>query len=159
VRYWDGRPVPQEMLEEIVRAGQWAPCACDLQTLRVLIVNNPGPDVAALFEGEVSGAPAHLLICQDRRPYEFYRASVPERNRGLDCGAAMQNMLLLAHALGLGAVWLTFFEPQRQALRQRLRIPDDIDIVSYISLGWPAIEPLPPGRMELEAVLLQAPDA
>jgi nitroreductase len=66
----------------------------------------------------------------------------------------MQNMLLMAHALGLGAVWLTFVGNQQQAIRQRFRIPDYIDIVSYISIGWPAIEPLPPGRMELEAVLL-----
>jgi nitroreductase len=154
IRFWDGRLVPRTMLEEIVRAGQWAPCACDLQTLRVLIVNNPAPEDAALFEGEVTGAPAHLIVCQDRRPYEFYRSSVPEHNRRLDCGAAMQNMLLMAHALGLGAVWLTFVGNQRQAIRQRFRIPDYIDIVSYISLGWPSIEPLPPGRMELEAVLL-----
>jgi len=130
-------------------------CACNLQTLRVLIVNDPDPEVAALFEGEVSGAPAHLVVCQDRRPYEFYRSSVPEHNRGLDCGAAMQNMLLMAHALGLGAVWLTFVGHQAQNLRTFFHIPEYIDIVSYISLGWPAITPLPPGRMELEAVLLR----
>lgn len=101
VRFWDGRPVPRTMLEEMVRAGQWAPCACNLQTLRVLIVDEPSHIDAELFKGEVSGAPAYLIVCQDRRAYEFYRTSVPEYNRGLDCGAAMQNMLLMAHALGL----------------------------------------------------------
>jgi nitroreductase len=155
IRFWDGRPVPRLMLEEIVRAGQWAPCACNLQTLRVLIVDDPGE--AALFEGEVSGAPAQLVVCQDTRPYEFYRTSVPGHNPWLDCGAAMQNMLLMAHALGLGAVWLTFSERQRQSVHDRFRIPDGIEVVSYISLGWPAIQPIPPGRMELEAVLLHKP--
>jgi nitroreductase len=154
VRSWQDRPVPRQMLEEIVRAGQWAPCACNLQTLRVLIVNAPAPEDAGLLVGDVSGAPAHLVVCQDRRPYEFYRSSVPEHNRGLDCGAAMQNMLLMAHALGLGAVWLTFLGKQRERIRRRFRIPDYVDIISYISLGWPAVQPLPPGRMELDAVLL-----
>ncbi len=152
IRFWDGRQVPRALLEDIVRAGQWAPCACDLQTLRVLILDDP--EEAAQIKGEVSGAPAQLVVCQDTRPYEFYRRSVPERNRGLDCGAAMQNMVLMAHALGLGAVWLTFSDSQREKLRQRYQIPEHIDIVSYISVGWPAINPLPPGRMELEAILL-----
>ncbi len=154
IRFWDGRPVPRTMLEEMVQAGQWAPCACNLQTLRVLIVEEPDSADAELFKGEVSGAPAYLIVCQDCRAYEFYRTSVPEHNRGLDCGAAMQNMLLMAHALGLGAVWLTFVGEQRQAIRQRYNIPDYIDIISYIAVGWPTVHPLPPGRMELEAVLL-----
>jgi len=158
VRFWDGRPVPRAMLEEMVRAGLWAPCACNLQTLRVLIVEEPGPDEAKLFEGEVSGAPAYLIVCQDRRPYEFYRASVPQHNHGLDCGAAMQNMLLMAHALGLGAVWLTFEGEQPQAIRARYRIPEHIDVISYIAVGWPTVHPLPPGRMELEAILLSEGD-
>jgi len=154
VRFWDDRPVPRTMLEEMVQAGQWAPCACNLQTLRVLIVEEPEGADAELFKGEVSGAPAYLIVCQDRRAYEFYNTSVPEHNRGLDCGAAMQNMLLMAHALGLGAVWLTFVGEQRQAIRVRYRIPDYIDLMSYIAVGWPAVHPLPPGRMELQAVLL-----
>lgn len=158
VRFWDGRPVPRAMLEEMVRAGLWAPCACNLQTLRVLIVEEPGPDDAKLFEGEVSGAPAYLIVCQDRRAYEFYRTSVPLHNRGLDCGAAMQNMLLMAHALGLGAVWLTFEGEQPQAIRERYRIPEHIDVISYIAVGWPTVHPLPPGRMELEAILLNESD-
>jgi nitroreductase len=156
VRFWDGRPVPRAMLEEMVRAGLWAPCACNLQTLRVLIVEEPGGADAKLFEGEVSGAPAYLLVCQDRRAYEFYRTSVPQHNRGLDCGAAMQNMLLMAHALGLGAVWLTFEGGQLEAIRERYRIPEHVDIISYIAVGWPTVYPLPPGRMEVEAVLLDA---
>lgn len=154
VRFWDGRPVPRAMLEEMVRAGQWAPCACNLQTLRVLIVDEPNSAEAELFKGEVNDAPAYLVVCQDQRAYKFYRTSVPEYNRGLDCGAAMQNMLLVAHVLGLGAVWLTFVGQQRQAIREHYRIPDYIDIISYIAVGWPAVHPLPPGRMELQAALL-----
>ena len=153
VRQWDERPVPRGLLEQIVRAGQWAPCACNLQTLRVLIVDDP--EEAALFKGEVGDAPAQLVVCQDTRAYEFYRTSVPERNRGLDCGAAMQNMLLMAHGLGLGAVWLTFSENRRRWVREQYGIPAYIDIVSYIALGWPAIQPPPPGRMDLEDVLLE----
>lgn len=155
IRFWDGRPVPRTMLEEIVRAGQWAPAACNLQTLRVLIVDDPAE--ARLFKGEVSGAPAQLVIGLDTRPYEFYPTSVPKYNRWLDCGAAMQNMLLMAHVLGLGAVWLTFSEKQRQSVREQFCIPDHVEVVSYISVGWPAIQPLAPGRMEMEAVLLHKP--
>jgi len=152
IRFWDARPVPRSMLEEIIRAGQWAPCACNLQTVRVLVIDDL--QEASLFKGEVSGAPAQLVICQDTRPYEFYHPGVPERNRGLDCGAAVQNMLLMAHALGLGAVWLTFTEKLIEWVRERYAIPAYLEIVTYVSVGWPAIHPIPPGRMELEAVLI-----
>ena len=60
----------------------------------------------------------------------------------------MQNMLLLAHALGLGAVWLTFTERQIAVIRDHFHVADYIDVVSYIGLGWPTVQPLAPGRME-----------
>jgi nitroreductase len=152
IRSWDGRPVPAELLEMIVGAGLWAPSACNLQTLRVIMVTDAADKV--LFRGEVRNAPAFMVICQDRRPYEVYGAGIPEYNRMLDLGAAMQNMLLLAHALGLGAVWLTFTERQIGAIREHFHVADHIDIVSYIGLGWPTVQPLAPGRMDAADVIL-----
>jgi nitroreductase len=67
----------------------------------------------------------------------------------------MQNMVLMAHALGLGACWLTFGQPgMRQRLRDHFEVDDAIAIVTYLDLGYPAQTPMPPGRMALEEVVL-----
>ena len=66
----------------------------------------------------------------------------------------MQNMVLMAHALGLGAVWLTFTETRKRRIRDHFEVPSHINIVSNVAIGWPAVNPIPPGRMELEEVLI-----
>ena len=64
-----------------MRAGLWAPCACNLQTLRVIVITEEADKT--LFKGEVRNAPAYIVICQDRRPYDIYGAGVPAHNRML----------------------------------------------------------------------------
>jgi nitroreductase len=67
----------------------------------------------------------------------------------------MQNMLLMAHALGVGAVWLTF---NSQAMKDRLReffhLPDHIAILNYIALGYAALHPIPRGRHAIQEVII-----
>lgn len=154
VRRWTDQPVPRAMVEKIIEAALWAPHACNLQTIRVLWIESERD--RALFEkSEVTGGKVILVICQDLRPYEC-TAGVPERNRLLDCGAAVQNMLLMAHAIGLGAVWLTFSPPQERQLREHFHLPAYIAIQTYIALGYPDASPLPPGRLKVSDVLLNA---
>jgi nitroreductase len=56
-----------------------------------------------------------------------------------DCSAAIENLLLAAHALGLGAVWLGVHprEPRIQHLRRVLSIPESVLPVACIAVGYP----------------------
>jgi nitroreductase len=158
VRHWTGERVPDWMIDEILQAGLWAPHGCNLCSLRFLVVreeNAPG-----LFRGsDIPGGPVHIVACQDRRAYYAQPGYVAnpdmlERNRLLDCGAAMQNMVLMAHALGLGACWLTFRPDMKERLRQRFELEDEVQIVTYLDVGFPDQTPMPPGRITLEETLL-----
>jgi nitroreductase len=158
VRHWTAEEVPDRMIDEVLQAGLWAPHGCNLCSLRFLVVrekNQPG-----LFKGsDIPGGPVHVVACQDRRVYYVQPGYVAdpemlETNRLLDCGAAMQNMVLMAHALGLGAVWLTFRPEMRQRLREHFKLDEQVQIVTYLDLGFPAQSPMPPGRMALEEVVL-----
>jgi nitroreductase len=159
IRHWSEAEVPDWMIDEVMRVGLWAPHGCNLCSLRFLVVrekNAPG-----LFKGsDIPGGPVHIVACQDKRAYQAqpeYVASpeMMQRNRLLDCGAAMQNMVLMAHALALGACWLTFDrEEMRQRLRAHFELDDAIAIVTYLDLGFPAQTPMPPGRMALEEAVL-----
>jgi nitroreductase len=159
VRHWTDETVPDWMIDNVLQAGLAAPHGCNLCSLRFLVVrekNAPG-----LFRGsDIPGGPVHIVACQDKRAYQAQQGSVtnPEmvqRNRLLDCGAAMQNMALMAHSLGLGACWLTFGrEGMRQRLGDHFKLDEAITIVTYLDLGFPAQTPMPPGRMSLDEVVL-----
>ncbi len=158
VRHFTDEEVPDAVIDQILDAGLWAAHGCNLNSLRFLVVrekNAPG-----LFRGaDIPGGPVHIVACQDRRVYYCMSGYVAnhemlERNRVLDCGAAMQNMVLYAHALGLGSVWLTFRPAMITRLRERFNLPDYIQIVTYLDIGYPAETPLPPGRMAVDEVVL-----
>lgn len=158
VRHWSDEQVPDWMIDEILQAGLWAPHGCNLCSLRFLVIreeNEPG-----LFRGsDIPGGPVHIVACQDRRVYYAqpgYMAhpDMLERNRLLDCGAAMQNMALMTHALELGGCWLTFRLDMVERLRERFQLDDDIEIVTYLDIGFPAETPMPPGRLDLEETVI-----
>lgn len=158
VRHWTDEPVPDRMIDEILQAALWAPHGCNLCSLRFLVVheqNAPG-----LFIGsDVPGGPVHIVACQDRRVYYAQPGYVAnpdmmESNRLLDCGAAMQNMVLTAHALGLGAVWLTFSPEMKRRLHEHFELDEAVQIVTYLDVGHPAQTPVPPGRMPLDETII-----
>lgn len=153
IRLWTDDPVPEPLVHRVIEAGLWAPHACNLQNTRVIVI---GKDVGKrlLPGGETRGAAVYLVICRDLRSYELYAATVPLYNRGLDAGAAVQNMLLMAHALGLGAVWGTFDEGTAQRIREHFTVPGHIELITYIGLGWPAEAHIPPGRLSVNEVVV-----
>ena len=71
-----------------------------------------------------------------------------------DCSAAVENLLLAAHALGLGACWLGVHprEDRVAHVRSQLAIPNVVIPVAVVSLGWPAESPAPRTRYRAEAV-------
>ncbi len=158
VRHWTDEQVPDWMIDEILQAGLWAPHGCNLCSLRFLVVREK--NIPGLFRGsDIPGGPVHIVACQDRRAYYAQPGYVAnpdmlENNRVLDCGAAMQNMALMAHALGLGAVWLTFRQKMKQRLREHFELEDKVQIVTYLDLGFPAQMPMPPGRMALDEAVI-----
>jgi nitroreductase len=153
IRSFTDEDVPKQMIEKIVEAGLWAPSACNLQAVRALVVESE-EGLSIFRKGEVGGAPIYVVICQDYRPYEFFENQIPLHNRDYDAGAAAQNMLLMAHALGLGAVWLTFSENQTQQIRELYRLPSYMHISTFIGLGWPSQGAIAPGRIRVKEAII-----
>ena len=52
-------------------------------------------------------------------------------------GACLQNMLLAAHSLGLGAVWLGEILKSEKEVRNLLGLPEKLELMAVIALGWP----------------------
>ena len=106
----------------------------------------------------ITGAPLAVLLCMTLEQMDRYpdaRRSRAERRMAVQ-GVAMagQNLLLAAHAAGLGACWICapLFAPE--VVRQVLELPEDWDPQGLVVLGWPAESPPERERMPLEQVTL-----
>ncbi len=154
IRQFTDEEIEDDLVEKILLAGQWAPHACNLQSLRFLVLKT-GEELS-LIRLDIRGHKVLIVACQDSRVYQA-NPHVPLHNRLLDCGAAMQNMVLMAHALGLGACWGTFREHQTKNLRQHFAVQDFIDIVTCVALGWPDEEVVPPPRIDLSEAIIRPP--
>ena len=108
VRDWaPGKEIPDEMIEKILEAGRAAPVGCNLNAVRFIVIRDP--EEAKMVWSDISTQNAVIVvICYDTRIPKVVGQdrSVPQ-NAGFDAAAAADHMLLMAHALGLGAVWLS----------------------------------------------------
>ncbi len=153
VREYKDIDVPDELIHKILTAGLWAAHGCNVQSIRYVVVrekNEPG-----LFKGsDVPGGPVHIVILQDMRCYRA-NSFTPVRNQLLDAGAAGQNIVLAAHAVGLEGVWLTFpNEEFCDRLRMKFNLADYIRLVTYVDVGYGDQTPYPPLRWDVEDTIL-----
>lgn len=149
VRAYTAEPVPEELLLQLIDAARWAPSAVNGQPWSFVLVT-AGQAITLLgnladgvvFNRHVRRAAAIIAICADPRGNRYYQ---------MDCAFAAQNILLAAHALGLGACFIgAFDEPGIKAV---LEVPVHLRVVGLISLGWPAEAPAAPPRLRVEEVL------
>ena len=72
----------------------------------------------------------------------------------IDCSAATENILLAAHGIGLGAVWLGLHprEERKQAIRDLFKLPENIQPLSLISIGYPDEVKETPERFKPERI-------
>ncbi|MCJ7625632.1 MAG: nitroreductase family protein [Anaerolineaceae bacterium] len=159
IRHFTEEEVPDWMVDEIIKAGLWAAQGGNLGNTRFLVIresNEPG----LLIGGDIPSGSVHIVVCQDTRAYKVIPTYAKfeetyKTNQNLDCGAAMQNMVLMAHALGLGAAWLTFNNQKMKGkLRDRFQLEDHIVIMNYIDIGFPNSQPIPRGRHNVDEVII-----
>ena len=104
----------------------------------------------------ITGAPVAVLACMTMRDMDRYpdeKRMMAERTMAVQSvAAAVQNMLLAAHGLGLGACWMCapLFCPD--VVRRALGMPEDVEPQALILVGYPAEKPEPPKRKPLSEV-------
>ena len=146
IRVYKPDPVPAEMLEQILEAGRWAPSASNRQPWAFVVVQDPeirrqvASHAAYYFVrwAHVSEAPLLLVLCGNRKS-GIYRQFLHE-----DIGLAGGQMMLQAHALGLGTCWIGGLD--RKAISGILKVPDEWETVGLLTVGFPAESPRPARR-------------
>lgn len=141
VRSYTGQPVPEELVETVLRAAMAAPSAGNQQPWQfVVITDRKLLDAIPAFHPYarmVLQAPVAVLLCGDLSLEKHKDYWVQ------DCSAAMQNMLLAIHASGLGGVWLGVHpNAERVAgFRKLLNLPEAIVPLGLLPFGYPSEQP------------------
>jgi nitroreductase len=154
VREYSPEAVPDALVHELLAAAMQAPSAGNQQSWQFVIVTER-EQLNALAAGlrygqSLNTAPLGIAVCADLRLTKFSDAWWIQ-----DCSAATQNLLLAAHARGLGGVWLGIYPVAERVadVQKVLGLPEQVIPLSIVSLGYPVSRPEPPARRYDEARL------
>ena len=157
VRNFTDRKIGKDTLEVIVRAGMAAPTAMNKQPWAFVVVTDQ--EVLDSLRtvhpySNLKTAAAAIVVCGDMsKTIEGYGQHYWVQ----DCSAATENILLAAHAYGLGAVWCGVYPgPDRvPGVSRVLELPGGIIPLNIITMGYPAGEQQPKDKWKPENVHYQ----
>lgn len=154
IRRFDKRSVSDAQINELLEAARWAPSAGNLQSRFFFVVKDKEKKKmlaeAALGQNSVAEAPVVFVVCADLRIEGRYGSRGKELYCLLDCGAAIQNILLKAYEMGLGSVWVGAFD--EGMVSGVLELPKHLKPISIIPIGYPAEKPIAPKRREIKEI-------
>jgi nitroreductase len=153
--YVEDRPVEEDKIVMLLKAAMAAPSACNLQPWEFIVVTEKdGVDRLKGCIGSGNGrrynAPAAFVVCANTSYIPW------ESNGEMDCSAAIENILLAATVLDLGAVWIGDIDGD--AIRRLLDIPAHVAVNSVVLLGYPAESKPPRTQYTEEAIYWQTYD-
>jgi nitroreductase len=154
IRVYEEREVPEELVDALLRAAMAAPSAVARDPWRFVVLRSKAVrvDVASGLPngGMLASAGVGFAVCGELAAAHDGQLSYLLQ----DCSAAIENMLLAAYALGLGAVWLGVHprEARIAHVRRVLAIPESVLPVSCIAVGFPAEHKRPRTRYDASRV-------
>ncbi len=138
IRKYDDRPIPAVAAEQLLAAAMTAPSARNGQPWQFVVIDDRALlDACAKIcpnAAMIRRAPMAVLVCGD------LDLEGSEGYWMIDCSAAVENMLLAAHGIGLGACWCGVYpRPQRMdGLRELFSLPERVIAHSLVVIGYPA---------------------
>jgi len=163
IRKFKTTPITNEVLQKILEAARWAPSWANTQCWHFIVVRNQdikeklasllpvrNPSVEA-----VKNAPILIVACAEHKKSGFYKGEATTEKGDtwymFDLGLAMENLVLAAHALGLGAVHVGNFNGQKAA--EILGVPAGFSVIEMAPLGYPDAGPVLQPRKELSEIV------
>jgi len=167
IRVFTGKKIPEKDIKKIIEAGIWAPSGCNNQELRFLILEDM--EEIKKFKPHLQGVSHFILIFADMSlPGSKMYKNKHERNLPyVDTGLALQNMVLYAKSIGIDSCICNlseyhfiitgsitkkilnrirvFFKMRKNSfeyvLRNKLKVPEHLEIMCSVALGYGKIEP------------------
>jgi 5,6-dimethylbenzimidazole synthase len=164
-------PIGEELIEKIIEAATWAPSPLNMQPWEFIVITSHTVKDQIYAESirckawalEESGwkwiggykvdflksTPVIIAVIGDPKKsgVDMFMEGGPSGYQHA-CAAAIQNMLLVAHALGLGTLWFTFFD--KKPMREILGIDEKKTPVALVCLGKPDGKPTAMPRKDVK---------
>ncbi len=144
IRDYTDKTVSDDTIEQLLKAAMAAPSARNQQPWRFIVIKDK-KTLQAVSENfhtmkMAEKAPLAIVVCGDVSSDYWVQ----------DASAATENLLLAAHAMGLGAVWCGIYpkEDRVEKLKEMLDISGDIMPLNVIPVGYPAENPLPKDKWD-----------
>ena len=155
IRSFTERPVSADTIELLLRAGMAAPTAVNKQPWHFAVVTDRAVMDSLGGNGRQSQmwkqSPLAIAVCGDMEK----ALEGPAKDFWIqDCSAATENILLAAHALGLGAVWTGCYPMEERIanVSKVLNLPENLVPLCVIVMGYPAESPEPKDKWKPENV-------
>ena len=154
IRQFKAQPVEQDKVDILLKAAMAAPTALNLQPWHFIVINNK--ETIALLSGKrPTNAPLMIAVCGDTD-----KTMLPDGSTKLpdfwveDVSAATENLLLAAHALGLGAVWTGVYPAMDRTaeVANVLNCPQNIVPLAVVRVGYPDESPEPKNKYKEENI-------
>lgn len=149
IRRFQGKKIPEEIINKLIEALIWAPSAGNLQKRKFYFVFNQEIKEklagAALDQRFIAQAPLVVIGCTDDEIEWKYGERGKKLYTICDTAMAIQNMMLLAYDLGLGSCPVGAFDEDK--VSEILNIPENLHPILIVPIGYPAEKPSAPPRV------------
>ena len=138
IRKFTSKPVPEDLIKKLLQCAMSAPSAGNERPWHFIVIKERGildevPKVSP-YAAMAREASVAIVICCDINldTHNGYWVQ--------DCSAAVQNILIAAHALGLGAVWTGLYpkEDRVKGIQKLLGLPSHVMPLALVPIGYPA---------------------
>ena len=154
IRQYKDQPVEQEKIDIMLKAAMAAPSAVNLQPWHFIVITDK-QTIGLLSGQQPTNAPLLIAVCGDTD-----KTTMPDGKMKLpdfwveDVSAATENLLLAAHALGLGAVWTGVYPAMERVaeVANVLNCPQNIVPVAVVRVGYPDEAPEPKNKFKEENI-------
>ncbi len=154
IRIYKDQPVEQEKIDIMLKAAMAAPTAVNLQPWHFIVITDK-KTIGLLSGRQPTNAPLLIAVCGDTD-----KTTMPDGQGKLpdfwiqDVSAATENLLLAAHALGLGAVWTGVYPIMERTaeVANVLNCPTNIVPLAVVRIGYPDEAPEPKNKFKEENI-------
>uniref|UniRef100_A0A7J3QF93 Nitroreductase family protein n=1 Tax=Ignisphaera aggregans TaxID=334771 RepID=A0A7J3QF93_9CREN len=152
IRSFKDMDISNEYIVKILEAGIWAPSAGNIQPWEFIVVRNKDMiEKIKLVSPGLFGDPNTVIVICINLERARKGGKAGERMALMDISMAAQNMMLMAYSLGIGSCPIVSFS--KIGIKELLEIPDTIEPVLLITLGYPNQWPKAPERRPLNEVV------
>ncbi len=157
IRKYKDKPIPADDILRILEAARFAQSAANRQPWQFIVVTNKATKERLMQEAHRTdrppvshvGSAAAVIIClgnpKECRPVGPFEGFI------IDLSIAIENMALISWELGIGSCWIGAFDEDR--VKDILDVPEDLRVVSLLTLGYPDEAPRPKARKPMEEII------